>query len=68
MKIREYEQSQGLRRIPIIALTVDLDKQKEEEKCLKTGMDECLSKPTRESHLIRMVSKYIKQKDVASLS
>ncbi|ATZ51354.1 hypothetical protein BCIN_06g07610 [Botrytis cinerea B05.10] len=66
VKIREYEQSQGLRRIPIIAFT--LGTQEEEEKCLKTGMDECLSKPTFRRHLIRMVSKYVQYKDVASLS
>ncbi|KAI9640550.1 histidine kinase osmosensor [Ciborinia camelliae] len=66
VKIREYEQSQGLRRIPIIALTLAI--QEEEEECLKTGMDDCLSKPTFSRHLIKMVSKYVRYKDVASLS
>ncbi|TGO09692.1 hypothetical protein BTUL_0157g00300 [Botrytis tulipae] len=65
VKIREYEQSQGLRRIPIIALALGT---REEEECLKTEMDECLSKPTAERHLIRIVSKYVRYKDVASSS
>ncbi|TGO64593.1 hypothetical protein BOTNAR_0086g00330 [Botryotinia narcissicola] len=65
VKIREYEQSQGIRRIPIISLALGT---REEEECLERGMGEFLSKPTAERHLIRMISKYVRYKDVDSLS
>ncbi|KAF7913579.1 hypothetical protein EAE99_010605 [Botrytis elliptica] len=66
VKIREYEQSQDLRRIPITALPLAI--QEEEEECIKIRMDDCLSEPTFSRHLIKMVSKYVRYKDVASLS
>ena len=57
-KIRDYERSQGAQRIPIIALTAHA-MLGDREKCIQAGMDEYLSKPLNQSHLIRKISKCI---------
>src|SRR5687767_8141413 len=57
-KIRDYERSRGTRRIPIIALTAHA-MLGDREKCIQAGMDDYLSKPLNQSHLIRTISKCI---------
>ncbi|KAH7124627.1 CheY-like superfamily [Dactylonectria macrodidyma] len=55
-KIREYERGMGTHRTPIIALTayVIID---DCEKCIQAQMDEYLSKPLQQSHLMQTILK-----------
>ena len=57
-KIREFEKSHHIKRIPIIALTANALKG-DMELCLKSGMDDYLSKPiyrkTLESYIVKWV-------------
>ncbi|KAL5313359.1 hypothetical protein ACEPPN_019092 [Leptodophora sp. 'Broadleaf-Isolate-01'] len=57
-KIRDYERSQGTQRIPIIALTAHA-MLGDREKCIQADMDDYLSKPLNQSHLIRIISKCV---------
>jgi CheY-like chemotaxis protein len=59
--IREWEYNTQTTAIPIIALTANAligDR----EKCLKTGMDDYLSKPVRQNNLQAIVAKWIEHK------
>jgi len=58
-RIREYEhsQGQGMRHVPIIALTAEAMKE-DRQRCLKAGMDDYLSKPIDSSELNAILNRW----------
>jgi len=58
-KIRQYEVEQGMRRIPIFALTADASSENR-ERCILAGFDEFLSKPYTQD-IFRYIRERIKQ-------
>ncbi|MCH2037289.1 MAG: response regulator, partial [Rickettsiales bacterium] len=59
--IRKYEQKHALTRTPIIALTANA-MSGDREKCLHAGMDDYISKPTRQDTLEKVLQKWIPEK------
>ena len=61
IKIREIENDKHEYKIPIIALTANalVDAK---DKCLESGMNDCLIKPFRKEDLYKMLDKWLKSK------
>lgn len=57
MLIREMEQKESLKRVPIIALTAHSNR----DECLKAGMDEHVQKPVSLEHLKRICAAWLSQ-------
>jgi CheY-like chemotaxis protein len=57
-KIREHEQTNNLKRVPIIALTADIIKA-DRNKCTSYGMDDYLNKPLNILKLRDVMAKFI---------
>jgi len=64
-EIRVREQEQGRHVTPIVAMTADV-MVGAEEKCLKAGMNDYISKPINEPLFRRVILKWLSQKNVQS--
>ena len=66
-----YEATAAIRRsgndIPIIALTASVQSE-DRERCIAAGMNDFISKPTREADLARVLAKWIGEEDAVSSS
>ncbi len=64
--IRAQEQSRGLRRVPIVALTADVQ-DGVEQRCKEAGMDDYMSKPVRQDRLAAKLSQWLPTTPVSSI-
>lgn len=62
-QIRQWEQEQGKKRIPIIALTASVTKD-EAQKCFDSGMDAYCSKPINAPVMLRLIDEWYKKSSV----
>lgn len=60
--IRQFEKEQGLKRVPIIALTAHTMEGYREE-CLKNGMDDYITKPLKKIILLDTVDKWLENRN-----
>jgi CheY-like chemotaxis protein/HPt (histidine-containing phosphotransfer) domain-containing protein len=59
MQLRQQESNRGGHRLPVIALTANA-MVGDRDKCIKSGMDDYLSKPIRPEKLIELIKIYTK--------
>jgi PAS domain S-box-containing protein len=64
--IRSREVAQGLKRVPIVAMTANAMAQ-DRNRCLAAGMDDHLSKPFKEAQLMASVQQWLGNKRVESV-
>ena len=64
-RILRHRQNQGLRAVPIIAMTAHA-MQGDREKCLEAGMDGYISKPIQADELFRTIEAVVREQAVAS--
>ena len=58
VKIREFEKSNGLSPVPIVAVTADAIKGVQ-EKCMEVGMNDYMTKPINEDQLIKSLQEFL---------
>ena len=64
-QIRQWEQEQGKKRIPIIALTASVTKD-EAQQCFDAGMDAHCIKPINVQVMIRLIDEWYKKSRTAT--
>jgi len=57
LRIRQWEQDSGQRRLPIIAMTANA-MQGDRDACLAAGMDDYISKPISQAGLLAMLQRF----------
>jgi CheY-like chemotaxis protein len=65
-RIKEYEDKNGLKNIPIVALTANALKG-DRERLLKEGLDEYISKPIEMAELLYILHKFLSAKSTITL-
>ena len=65
-RIKEYEDKNGLKHIPIVALTANALKG-DRERLLKEGLDEYISKPIEMAELLYILHKFLSAKSTITL-
>lgn len=63
IRIRAYEKENNIRKIPIIALTANAY-ESDKQKCVSCGMDDFISKPFSKEEMVRVLSRYLTEKQI----